>query len=370
MFTHLLVPLDGSRMAESALPAAAGSRRAPTPRSPSCTSSRRNAPSEVHSERHLVTPRRRRPTWRRWRAGRCCAGLRVPTHVHAARGERRGAQHHRAHGGARAGPRGHEHARQGRGAAAVLRQPSPSRSSAWARHRCSSCGRRTEPPRAGRRGGRSWRPWTGTRATRRACPSRRSWRRPSAAALHLLMVIPTLGRALPAPRPRPHAPPGGHAAQAGDGERRSAGLPVETWRRDARSSGCIAAGTRDLARGPGARHRAHGAAALRGPGGHGHPRPRGNRCVLGRERRGARRLPRPGAAAPGAAEGVGVGGRGPGVGALSVCYANACRPPWRYGPPFARPCARRPSRLSPSASQPAAALRAPAARYASMATPT
>jgi len=84
MFTHLLVPLDGSVMAESALPMAAGIAKRTHAALTLVHVIERNAPSEVHSERHLVTPREaadylaevaRRPIF---------AGLAVQTHVHEA----------------------------------------------------------------------------------------------------------------------------------------------------------------------------------------------------------------------------------------------------------------------------------------------
>jgi nucleotide-binding universal stress UspA family protein len=84
VFTHLLVPLDGSTMAESALPVAAGIAARTHAALTLVHVIERHAPSEVHSERHLVTPREaadyldevsRRPIF---------AGLAVQTHVHEA----------------------------------------------------------------------------------------------------------------------------------------------------------------------------------------------------------------------------------------------------------------------------------------------
>ena len=84
MFKHLLVPLDGSLMAESALPMAAGIAARTYATLTLVHVIEKNAPSEIHSERHLVTAREaalyldevsRRPV---------CAGLTVLTHVHEA----------------------------------------------------------------------------------------------------------------------------------------------------------------------------------------------------------------------------------------------------------------------------------------------
>jgi len=84
MFKHLLVPLDGSRMAESALPAAARLATRTGAQLTLVHVIEKHAPSAVHSERHLVgaeeaaaylTEVARRPA---------LAGLRVATHVHAA----------------------------------------------------------------------------------------------------------------------------------------------------------------------------------------------------------------------------------------------------------------------------------------------
>ena len=56
MFQHLLVPLDGSRMAESALPTAAWLAARAGATLTLVHVIEKNAPSEVHSERHLVSP--------------------------------------------------------------------------------------------------------------------------------------------------------------------------------------------------------------------------------------------------------------------------------------------------------------------------
>jgi nucleotide-binding universal stress UspA family protein len=82
MFRHLLVPLDGSSMAEGALPAAAQLARKNGAQLTLVHVVEKNAPSEVHSDRHLVGASEagaylvevaRRPL---------LAGLRVQTHVH------------------------------------------------------------------------------------------------------------------------------------------------------------------------------------------------------------------------------------------------------------------------------------------------
>lgn len=56
MFTHLLVPLDGSRLAEAALPPAARLVEIFDARVTLFHVIERNAPSEVHGQRHLRTP--------------------------------------------------------------------------------------------------------------------------------------------------------------------------------------------------------------------------------------------------------------------------------------------------------------------------
>ena len=84
MFKCLLVPLDGSIMAESALPVAAGIAARTHAELTLVHVIEKNAPSAVHRERHLVgadeaaaylTDVMRRPA---------LAGLRVATHVHTA----------------------------------------------------------------------------------------------------------------------------------------------------------------------------------------------------------------------------------------------------------------------------------------------
>ncbi|HEY9594224.1 MAG TPA: universal stress protein [Spirochaetia bacterium] len=84
MLKHLLVPLDGSRMAESALPTAA------------CIAARvgalvtlvhvieKNAPSEIHEERHLVARDEAERYLSEVAARKVLEGLPVKTHVHEA----------------------------------------------------------------------------------------------------------------------------------------------------------------------------------------------------------------------------------------------------------------------------------------------
>lgn len=84
VFRHILFPLDGSRLAESALTTAVWLARAMDAQVTLVHIIEKNAPSEIHRDRHLVTPEEadtylqeisRRPT---------LSGLRVETHVHTA----------------------------------------------------------------------------------------------------------------------------------------------------------------------------------------------------------------------------------------------------------------------------------------------
>ena len=59
MFTHLLVPLDGSEMAESVLPAAVHLARALEARLTLLHVLEHNAPDEVHGQRHITNERRK-----------------------------------------------------------------------------------------------------------------------------------------------------------------------------------------------------------------------------------------------------------------------------------------------------------------------
>ena len=84
MFKHLLVPLDGSRMAESALPAAAQLAARTGAQLTLVHVIEKNAPSEVHSDRHLVTAEEAAAYLAEVARRPVLAGLRVVTHVHTA----------------------------------------------------------------------------------------------------------------------------------------------------------------------------------------------------------------------------------------------------------------------------------------------
>ena len=85
MFKHLLVPLDGSRMAESALPAAARIAARAKAALTLIHVVEKNAPAEVHrTERHLVSPEEAAAYLAEVAARPVLAGLRVRTHVHTA----------------------------------------------------------------------------------------------------------------------------------------------------------------------------------------------------------------------------------------------------------------------------------------------
>ena len=84
MFKHLLVPLDGSRMAEAALPIAGILAARGKGTLTLVHVIERNAPSEVHSERHLVTAAEAEAYLREVGRLSLLAGLTVATHVHEA----------------------------------------------------------------------------------------------------------------------------------------------------------------------------------------------------------------------------------------------------------------------------------------------
>jgi nucleotide-binding universal stress UspA family protein len=84
MFRHLLVPLDGSRLAESALPPAALLAGRMGAAVTLVHVIEKNAPSEVHSERHLVTPEEASAYLDEVARLPALAGVRVETHVHTA----------------------------------------------------------------------------------------------------------------------------------------------------------------------------------------------------------------------------------------------------------------------------------------------
>ena len=84
MFKHLLVPLDGSAMSEAALPMAALLASRTGASLMLIHVIEKNAPSAVHSDRHLVNPEEAR-AYLEGLAGRPpLSGLRVETHVHTA----------------------------------------------------------------------------------------------------------------------------------------------------------------------------------------------------------------------------------------------------------------------------------------------
>jgi len=84
MFRHLLVPLDGSKLAEAALPAAAGLARLLGARVTLVHVIERDAPQEIHGERHLSDPDEARGYLEDVAARAFPCGLRVEIHVHAA----------------------------------------------------------------------------------------------------------------------------------------------------------------------------------------------------------------------------------------------------------------------------------------------
>ena len=84
IFRHILVPLDGSRLAESALTAAAWLARKMDAQVTLLHIIEKNAPSEVHSDRHLVTPKEASEYLEELSRLTVLSGLRVETHVHTA----------------------------------------------------------------------------------------------------------------------------------------------------------------------------------------------------------------------------------------------------------------------------------------------
>jgi nucleotide-binding universal stress UspA family protein len=84
MFKHLLVPLDGSLMAESALPEAARVAARTGALLTLVHVVERRAPSEVHSERHLVNAAEAAAYLAEAARSPTLAGLAVETHVHEA----------------------------------------------------------------------------------------------------------------------------------------------------------------------------------------------------------------------------------------------------------------------------------------------
>jgi nucleotide-binding universal stress UspA family protein len=82
MFKHLLVPLDGSRLAESVLPAAAYLAQTLGARVTLIHVIERDAPKEVHSQRHLSQPEEACHYLDEIAARAFPASLEVETHVH------------------------------------------------------------------------------------------------------------------------------------------------------------------------------------------------------------------------------------------------------------------------------------------------
>jgi len=84
IFRHILVPLDGSRLAESALTTAVWLARKMDAQVTLLHIIEKNAPSEVHSDRHLVTPKEASEYLAELSRLPALSGLRVETHVHTA----------------------------------------------------------------------------------------------------------------------------------------------------------------------------------------------------------------------------------------------------------------------------------------------
>jgi len=83
MFKHILVPLDGSRLGESALAIVASLARRFKASVTLLHLIEKDAPSEVHSERHLVSPEEASAYLDEVAHLSILAGIRVSTHVHA-----------------------------------------------------------------------------------------------------------------------------------------------------------------------------------------------------------------------------------------------------------------------------------------------
>ena len=84
IFHHILVPLDGSRLAESALTTAVWLARKMDAQLTLVHLIEKNAPSEVHNDRHLVTPQEATAYLEELSRLPALSGLRVDTHVHTA----------------------------------------------------------------------------------------------------------------------------------------------------------------------------------------------------------------------------------------------------------------------------------------------
>lgn len=84
MFEHLLVPLDGSRLAEAALPAAATLSKTLGARVTLIHVIERGAPQEIHGEQHLSDPTEASAYLSEVAARAFSPGVRVEQHVHTA----------------------------------------------------------------------------------------------------------------------------------------------------------------------------------------------------------------------------------------------------------------------------------------------
>ena len=84
MFEHLLVPLDGSRLAEAALPAAAYLSEALGAQVTLIHIIERGAPEEIHGEQHLTDPAQASAYLAEVAARAFSPGMRVEQHVHTA----------------------------------------------------------------------------------------------------------------------------------------------------------------------------------------------------------------------------------------------------------------------------------------------
>ncbi|HBY98617.1 MAG: universal stress protein [Ardenticatenaceae bacterium] len=82
MFTHLLVPLDGSRLAEAVLPVTVGLARSLAAAVTLLHVIERDAPATVHGEPHLTDPAQALAYLEQVGAGLRAQGLTVTTHVH------------------------------------------------------------------------------------------------------------------------------------------------------------------------------------------------------------------------------------------------------------------------------------------------
>jgi nucleotide-binding universal stress UspA family protein len=82
LFRHILVPLDGSKLAESALTTAVWLAKKTGAQLTLVHLIEKDAPSEVHSERHLVTPTEAAAYLQEVSGRAALSGLRVETHVH------------------------------------------------------------------------------------------------------------------------------------------------------------------------------------------------------------------------------------------------------------------------------------------------